>query len=94
MSKSGQDHMGIVASLGCVLCREYEGIKNTPEVHHIAEGSGHRSPFMTAGLCPEHHRGKTGIHGAGIKTFLMMYRLPSEYHLLELVNRFRSEDGV
>lgn len=90
-----QDHMAIVASLGCVICRRDQGVINAPDVHHIAEGSGKRSDFMTAGLCKYHHTlAGTGLHGAGVKKFLMMNDLPSEFHLLELVNRFRAEDGI
>lgn len=86
--------MSIVASLGCVLCRRDTGERVPAEVHHVAEGSGQRSDYMTAGLCPNHHTGVIGIHGVGVKKFLMMHRLPTEFHLLELVNKYRSEDGV
>lgn len=94
VSAAGKRHMGIVASLGCVICRRDLGVRTPPEVHHVAEGSGVRSDFMTAGLCTEHHRGKSGLHGLGLKAFLMLYRLASEFHLLELVNKFRAEDGI
>ena len=95
MSKAEDNHKSIVASLGCVICRRDDGAIVTPEVHHIAQGSSERSHFMTAGLCDYHHRqAGTGLHGAGVKKFLMMNNLPSEYHLLGLVNQFRSEDGV
>jgi hypothetical protein len=86
-------HMDIVASLGCVICRRDLGLRTPPEVHHVAEGSGKRSDFMTAGLCLEHHKGATGLHGMGPKAFLRLFKLPTEYHLLDLVNKFRAEDG-
>lgn len=86
-----QKHMGIIASLGCVICRREYKIIEPCEVHHIAEGSGLRSDYMTAGLCFYHH--KNELHG-GIKTFLRRYNLPTEYHLMELVNRYRIEDNV
>ena len=86
-------HMNIVASLGCVICRRDLGLRTLPEVHHVAEGSGKRSDFMTAGLCLEHHKGATGLHGMGPKAFLRLFKLPTEYHLLDLVNKFRAEDG-
>ena len=95
MSNTAKNHMGIVSSLGCVICRRDYGIVGRAiEVHHIAEGSGKRSDFMTAGLCYEHHRSKEGLHGMGVKAFLMRHKLLTEYHLLELVNRYRSEDRV
>lgn len=85
--------MDIVARLGCVICREYLGDMTAPDVHHIAEGSGVRSSYMTAGLCPWHHKGAAGFHGAP-KLFLARYKLPTEYHLLMLVNKFRAEDHL
>lgn len=88
-------HMDIVARVGCVICREYFGVITPPDVHHVAQGSEDRSPYRTAGLCYEHHKGATGIHGPkGPKTFLRVFRLPTEYHLLGLVNKFRAEDRL
>lgn len=86
-------HMDIVARLGCVICREYLGEMTAPQVHHIAEGSGLRSSYMTAGLCPWHHKGGGGFHEHE-KEFLARYKLPTEYHLLLLVNKFRAEDHL
>lgn len=90
---AGQRHMDIVARLGCVICREFLCVMTPPEVHHIAQGSEDRSPFMTAGLCPEHHKGAGGFHIMQ-KRFLILYNLPTEYHLLLLVNKFRAEDRI
>ena len=90
----GEKHMGIVASLGCVICRRDTGNKVPCQVHHIAEGSSKRSDYMVAGLCHDHHKGEAGIHGLGVKRFLMLFKLPTEYHLLELVNKYRLIDGV
>lgn len=93
MSKQ-RDHMGIVASTGCVICREFDGIRVNGQVHHIAEGSGIRDDYMTACLCEAHHTGALGVHGMGVKAFLRLYKLSSEYDLLGLVNKFRAHDGV
>lgn len=81
-------HMNLVAQAGCVICKRFEDTNSPAEVHHVAEGSGVRSDFMTVGLCPEHHRGATGLHGMGPKAFLRFYRPPgeSEYGLLAWVN--------
>ena len=78
----------LVAQVGCVICRRVHGVYTPPEIHHVAEGSGLRSDFSIAGLCDEHHTGPTGLHGMGVKKFVVMYRLPgeSEYGLLVLVN--------
>lgn len=65
-------HMGKVAALGCILCREI-GYGPTPaNVHHIRTGIGmgkRASDFDTIPLCPEHHQGATGIHGMGRKAW-------------------------
>lgn len=79
-------HMGRVAELGCVLCRHL-GYGQTPaEVHHIREGAGmgQRSPhYLTVGLCPEHHRGSSGVHGLGVRGFYTRYKL-DELDLLSM----------
>lgn len=78
--------MGRVAELGCVLCRHL-GFDGTPaEVHHIRDGQGaaqRASDFLTVPLCPEHHRGGTGLHGLGTKAFERTYKL-SELDLLAM----------
>lgn len=95
MSRAEENHKSIVAGLGCVITRRDTGEVVPCEVHHIAEGSGKRSNFMVAGLTTDLHRTPgLGIHGMGVKSWLMRHDLPTEYHLLELVNKFRAEDGV
>lgn len=90
-----QRYKSILSDLGCVLCRRDIGEIVPPELHHIAEGSGQRSDWMIAPLCVNHHRiGGSSLHGSGVKRFLSMHGLPTEFHLLELVNKFRAEDGV
>lgn len=94
MTRDEQRHHDIVRSLDCVICREFYGVRTPASVHHIAEGSGLRSEYMVAPLCPDHHKnGSEGFHDAP-KVFLRVYRLPTEYHLLLLVNKFRAEDRV
>lgn len=67
-----RQHMGRVAALGCLLC-------NSPaEVHHIREGQGmaqRASNWLTVPLCPEHHRGSSGLHGLGERGFATRHRL-------------------
>lgn len=92
MNKAERMHVDAVASVGCVICREFDGVRTPCEIHHIGEGSGERSDFLIAGLCQEHHRGASGIHGMGTKAFLSLYRLPTEFHLLGLVNKYKAQD--
>jgi hypothetical protein len=77
-----------VASLGCILCARL-GMGDTPaSLHHVAVGSGKRSPYALVPLCPEHHQGASGLHGMGPKAFIRQYRPPgdSEFGLLVWVN--------
>jgi hypothetical protein len=49
------------------------GYEGTPaEIHHPRRGTGlgqRASHYDAIPLCPEHHRGNTGIHGLGTKGF-------------------------
>ena len=88
-TKAERDHMGAVAALGCIVCRNL-GFGATPaEVHHIGNGAlGKKaSNFETIPLCDAHHR--NGGHGvavhAGRKTFEARYG--TERELLEQTRR-------
>ena len=78
--------MGRVAETGCCLCHHL-GYGHVPaEVHHIREGAGmgQRSPhYLTVGLCREHHRGNSGVHGLGVRGFYTRYKL-DELDLLSM----------
>jgi hypothetical protein len=88
MNKAERFHVDRVANAGCIICWQLDLGKTPVEIHHVAEGSGLRSWFGVAGLCPEHHRGKTGLHGMGAKRFCAAYRIPgeTEHGLLVLQN--------
>lgn len=88
---SAKSHMNKVAEVGCVICREFMGERTPAQVHHVAEGSGQRSDYMTAGLCEEHHKGATGVHGRGVKAFCDLWGLPNEYALIGLVNKWAAK---
>ena len=72
MTKDEKRHLSAVAELGCAVCRRM-GYEGTPaEIHHkrAGTGAGRRSSHYDAiPLCPEHHRGATGLHGLGTKGF-------------------------
>lgn len=92
MTKAESEYLDLVASLGCCVCRRLGNGYVPAQVHHVAEGSGKRSNWAVAPLCPEHHQGKTGLHGAGTKAFIRMYRVPgeTEWGLLGWVNEDRA----
>lgn len=82
MKKADKEHYGKIARLGCSLCRFVLGYSGTPcEVHHIRR-AGKRDTSPVIGLCPEHHRGNSGIHGMGRKAFERYYQITEE-ELLE-----------
>lgn len=84
MRKDEKEWLNQVASIGCMVCRRL-GYYDTPcEIHHIraGQGWGKSTHFETIGLCPEHHRGKTGVHGLGTKGFVRHYGF-TERELLE-----------
>lgn len=73
-----RQHMDRVASLGCLLC------KMPAQLHHIREGQGmsqRASNWLVVPLCPEHHQGRDGLHGLGVRGFERRHRL-SELDLL------------
>ena len=83
-TKSEKEHYAKVARLGCILCKSVLGYDDTPcEIHHIRRHGSKRSLAPVIGLCPEHHRGNTGIHGLGRKGFEARYNT-NEQALLEL----------
>ena len=88
-TKAEKKYMGQVAELGCAVCRRM-GYEGTPaELHHRKAGIGigrRSSHWQVIPLCPEHHRGATGVHGLGTKGF-MKYWSYTEDDLLEDVRK-------
>jgi hypothetical protein len=80
-TKAEKLHYAKVANIGCSLCRYLGYGESPPELHHIRR-AGKRSNAPVIPLCPEHHRGNTGIHGMGRKAFEREYKVTEE-QLLE-----------
>lgn len=79
-------HMSAVADLGCILCRHLDYGRTPPELHHPrgAAGGGQKaSDWLVIPLCPEHHRGNSGLHGLGSGGFFTRYKL-TEWDLLAM----------
>lgn len=72
MTREEKQYLDALADLGCAVCRRM-GCPGTPaEIHHPREGVGgarRASHWQAIPLCPEHHRGRTGVHGLGTKGF-------------------------
>lgn len=78
MTKEEKRHLGRVAELGCIVCRNIGFGKTPAEIHHIRNGQGmaqRASHFETIPLCPMHHRlGGYGVaFHAGAKTWQELY---------------------
>jgi len=83
LKKSEKLHYDNIARLGCSLCRHL-GFGETPcEIHHIRRFGGKRENAEVIGLCPEHHRGNTGVHGLGRKGFESRYGIDEQTLLLQ-----------
>jgi hypothetical protein len=83
-TKAEKELYGRISSLGCILCHHL-GNRGTPcEIHHIRRFGGKRINAKVIGLCPEHHRGNTGVHGLGAKGFEKHYQIGQE-QLLEMM---------
>ena len=83
MKKAQKNHYDKVARLGCSLCRHLGYGESPCEIHHIRRFGGKRNNAPVIGLCTEHHRGNTGVHGLGAKGFEKRYGISQEF-LLEL----------
>lgn len=85
MTKEEKDHKQKLARLGCMVCRRIYGINHGEvELHHLRKGMGWGKGDYTTliPLCPEHHRGNSGVHGLGTKGFPKRYGFTEE-NLLE-----------
>ena len=77
-----KQHLNKVADLGCILCRHLDYGRTPPELHHprdAAGGAQRASDWLVIPLCPEHHRGNSGLHGLGTNRNLVLLdgrRLP------------------
>lgn len=92
MKKEQKKHYDQIARLGCILCRHL-GYRDSPaEIHHVRKFGGQRDLAPVIPLCPEHHRGNTGVHGLGKKGFAKRYSL-DEQDLVELTNQALSKDS-
>ena len=87
MTKDEKIALNKIAELGCILCSEILGFEGTPaELHHIRRHGAKRATSSIIPLCPEHHRGNTGVHGLGRKGFANKWGITEE-KLLESVNQ-------
>ena len=83
-TKAEKAYFGKLAGFGCILCYRLGYGEGTPaEIHHVRRG-GKRSSAPVIPLCPEHHRGNSGIHGLGRRAWERAHQTTEE-DLLKLV---------
>ena len=76
MTQDERTHKDRLAALGCMACRRLYGPHEpaSVELHHYRGGGWGKGDYMTLiPLCPEHHRGRQGVHGLGVKGFDKVY---------------------
>jgi hypothetical protein len=89
-TKDERKYLSSVADIGCILCKHL-GYSDTPaEIHHIRRFGGKRDNAPVIPLCPEHHRGNTGVHGLGHKGFDRRYGI-TELELFDEAQRILQE---
>ena len=81
MTKDERKYCDKIARLGCSLCRHLEYGETPAEIHHLRRYGGKRSLAEVIPLCPEHHRGNTGLHGLGRKGFENKYGIDEDFLL-------------
>jgi hypothetical protein len=87
MTKDEKIALNQIAELGCIICATHFGVEGTPaELHHCRRYGSVRSASEVLPLCPEHHRGNSGVHGLGVKGFERKYQT-SYPELLEQVSK-------
>lgn len=93
MKKNEKQWLNKVAELGCAVCRRLGYIGTPAEIHHLraGQGWGRTSHYHAIPLCPEHHCGKTGVHGLGTKGFPKHYGF-TEQDLLNDVSKLLGKE--
>jgi hypothetical protein len=90
-----KDWKSKVAKVGCILCRHLDLGETPASLHHVREGQGlsqRATDWLTIPLCPEHHQGKSGLHGLGTRGFYNRYKL-DELDLLAFTIEAVAKEG-
>lgn len=80
-----EDHKERIHELPCVVCWKKLGQKTYGvHAHHAGPTEG-RSDWLLVPLCPEHHEGPTGVHGAHRRAFERMWKV-NDFDLIAWTN--------
>ena len=80
-----------MARLGCIICHINGNYGVPAEIHHVRRFGGKRENAKCIPLCPEHHRGNTGVHGFGVKRFEREYGVSCQ-ELIELTEKLINDN--
>lgn len=72
MAKAERAHKDRLAAMGCLACLRIHGPHEPGPVqlHHYRGGGWGKGGYKTLiPLCEEHHVGRFGVHGMGVKAF-------------------------
>lgn len=72
--------VGYITGQGC----------RTEELHHVGDAVD-RSDWAQVGLCHEHHRGATGVHGLHRRAFHARYKL-SDIKMLAITRQLYAKE--
>ena len=91
---SERQHKAKLVLMGCMVCRRLFG-QHDPgpvELHHLRGGGWGKGDWMTLiPLCPEHHRGQSGVHGLGTKGFHKHYGFDQSDLLADVHKEIKGE---
>ena len=92
-TKSEKIALNKIAELGCIICSSILGIEGSAaELHHCRRYGAKRATSEILPLCPEHHRGNSGVHGLGVKSFERKYQTSYTELLEQVSKRLGKED--
>jgi hypothetical protein len=92
--KAEQEHKAALVELGCMVCRRlFPFLAPGPvELHHLRGGGWGKGDWTTlVGLCVEHHRGDTGVHGLGTRGFVKHYGFTQADLLLDAMTLLKGK---
>jgi hypothetical protein len=87
VSAAAKRWIELVAGLPCLICA-LMGLKQATRTHvHHCFDTAHRSDFLVAPLCEDHHEGPNGFHGLGEREFNRRYKTDETHLIAETIRR-------
>jgi hypothetical protein len=77
-------------ALPCIVGHHMGMACRCEEIHHVGDAE-ERDDFAVVGLCVEHHRGATGVHGLHRRAFHARYKL-TDVQMLAIARRLYAKE--